>query len=115
MENKLVTATQPSATCDCKHSCPPGPHGEPPAPDGFAALAQLPREQFLDAGALAKLLGCHRKTIWRTARRGELPEPFRFMGRLGWTAGAIADHLEARQAEALRQASRRNSKRALPT
>jgi predicted DNA-binding transcriptional regulator AlpA len=86
-----------------------GPPAETP---GYStrSLTELPRSTFLDAGALSGLLGCHRKTVNRMARRGELPAPFRFNGRWGWTAGAITDHLQARQEAALKPAARRDAR-----
>jgi predicted DNA-binding transcriptional regulator AlpA len=64
-------------------------------------LAELPRSATLNAEALARILGRHKKTVSRSVRRGDLPQPFSMGGRHTWTVGAILDHFEAKQAEAI--------------
>ena len=85
---------------------------QPPAPDPAGAgivttLATLPPAAHLDVDALARILGRHRKSLERAVRRGELPPSVRLLGKPVWIVGTILRHLEARQAEAVRRASRR--------
>jgi predicted DNA-binding transcriptional regulator AlpA len=82
------------------------------APSPGVRLAELPAAAFIDAPGLAELLGVHVKTVRRMAARGELPAAFRFGGRSGWTAGAIAEHVGRLQAKAIESGARRDSKRA---
>jgi len=84
----------------------------PAAPTGpsLAALAALDRSTPLTAADLARFLGRCPKSIHRAARRGELPAPFRLLGRLCWTAGAVLEHFGQRQGEALKQGARRDAR-----
>jgi excisionase family DNA binding protein len=75
--------------------------GPPPAVTGPGRLADLDPRVPLTAEELAAIMGVHVKTIHRAAHKGELPLPFRFLGRQRWTAGAILDHLARRQAAAI--------------
>jgi len=87
---------------------------------GLATLAgvavgipgDVPDDALLDAAALARAFAVCRKSIFRARDRGELPEPFTFGGRLCWTAGAVRDHLRCMQADAIREAERRETRRA---
>jgi len=83
----------------------------PADPPGLAALAELDPATPLDAAALGKLLGRNPRTVQRAADRGELPAPFRLLGRHVWTAEAILKHLAKRQGDALAVASRRERAR----
>ena len=70
-------------------------------------LATLPPEAHLDGEALGRMLGRCRKSIQRAVRRGELPPPFKFMGRHVWLVKTILDHMKARQNAALQLLERR--------
>jgi hypothetical protein len=73
-------------------------------------LEIVPELGALGAGAivteagLAKLLHRHPTSIKRAVDRGELPEPCRMLGAPCWTVGVIVRHIEARLAEAAREA-----------
>ena len=73
-------------------------------------LAELPREAYLDARALGRLIGRCKKSVERATRRGELPPPIRFMGRNVWLVGAILDHFMKRQDAALKRARGRDDR-----
>ena len=75
-------------------------------------LAELPREAYIDIRALARILGRSVRSVERAVRRGELPPPFRFMGKRVWMAGVIVDHMAARQQAALRLVGKRDLRRA---
>ena len=80
--------------------------------DGIVTgLAELPREAHVNIRALARMLGRSVRSVERAVRRGELPPPFRFMGRRVWIAGTIIDHMAARQQAALRLVERRDMRR----
>jgi hypothetical protein len=64
-------------------------------------LATMPPDSHLDVDALARILGRHKKTVQRSVRRGELPRPFKLLGRSTWTARTIVAHLAELQARAL--------------
>ncbi len=74
------------------------------------AIASLSPDSHLEVCALASILGRCKKSIQRAVRRGELPQPFTFMGRHVWLAGTIVDHLQKLQDSALRQVERRDRK-----
>ncbi len=81
--------------------------------DGIiTGLAELPRDALVDGKALGRLLGRSKRSIQRATRRGELPAPFRFLGKNVWTVGAIIDHMAARQAAVLGLVERRDRRRA---
>ena len=69
-------------------------------------LARLPRTAHLDTDALARILSRHPKTVTRSVSRGELPAPFKFLGRNQWLAGTIQDHLSQLQTKALEAQSK---------
>ena len=78
-----------------------------PALDGVnIQLAQLSPNTILTRKALAHMFGVGEKTIWRRAKKGELPEPWRMGGKPCWFAGAILEHFRARQEAAQREAER---------
>ena len=81
----------------------------------LTGLAELPPEAEVDTAALGRILGRSRKTIQRAVRRGELPAPFRFMGRNVWLVSAILDHFRARQKAALKLQAQRNLRRSQDT
>ncbi len=76
----------------------------------ITALADLPPDGVLDVNTLAHMLGRCSKTIQRAVRRGELPQPVKFMGKRVWLVKTILEHLESRQKEAMKEANRRISK-----
>jgi predicted DNA-binding transcriptional regulator AlpA len=77
------------------------------APAGIiTALANLPADSVLDKSALAAALGRSKKSVQRAVRRGELPAPFKFLGKNAWLASAIVAHFQSRQASALAEAAR---------
>ena len=49
---------------------------------------------------LAKMIGCHRATIHRMEKRGELPPRKQFSKRLiGWTESQIEEWMETRDVD----------------
>lgn len=70
-------------------------------------LAKLPPDSHLDGEGLACILGRCKKSVQRAVRRGELPPPFKFMGRHVWLVKTIRDHMELRQRAACEQLDRR--------
>ena len=68
-----------------------------------AEFAALPEGAIIYEQALAAMFHRHPMSIRRAVARGELPPPFRMMGRRAWTAGALVQHLQARQKEAVRK------------
>jgi len=70
-------------------------------------LAKLPPDAHLDGEGLAQILGRCKKSIQRATRRGELPPPFKFLGRNVWLVKTILEHMEARQEAACRKVDRR--------
>ena len=74
-------------------------------------LAELPDAATIELNALARLLDRHPVNVQKAVRRGELPPAIRFMGKKVWLAGAIRKHLETRQEEAIKVASRRDAHR----
>lgn len=75
-------------------------------------LARLPAKVHLDTAALARILHRSKKSVQRAVRRGELPAPFKFLGRHCWLAGVIVEHLTARQEAALRELEKHARSRA---
>lgn len=73
----------------------------PTAAPGLRALTDLDPRAPLTATELAAVLGCHVKTVHRSVSKGELPAPFKFLGRKRWTAGAVLDFMAKRQAAAI--------------
>jgi len=70
-------------------------------------LTELPPDAYLDSETLGRLLGRCKKSIQRATRRGELPPPFKFLGRNVWLVKTILEHMEARQEAACRKVDRR--------
>lgn len=70
-------------------------------------LAELPPDSHIDGVSLARMLGCCKKSVQRAVRRGELPPPFKFMGRHVWLVRAILEHLQSSQRAACQQLERR--------
>ena len=73
-------------------------------PGIVAVLGELGAGALVSETGLAELLGCHRVSVQRAVKRGELPPPVRLMGRPTWTVGAIVRHVEARLAKAAEEA-----------
>lgn len=92
-----------------QHTSAQGP-GRGNLPGVVTALAELPPDSQLDAKALGILFGRCKKSIQRAVRRGELPPPFRFMGKHVWLAETIVLHMKARQEAAVKTAARRTIK-----
>jgi predicted DNA-binding transcriptional regulator AlpA len=74
-----------------------------------AELANLPIAAIITEEALAGMLELSAKSIKRAVKRGELPPPVPFAGKLRWTAGSIFQHIERRlhEAERLAEENRR--------
>jgi predicted DNA-binding transcriptional regulator AlpA len=68
--------------------------------DVITTLAELPPDALVFLPAVAAYLHRHPKSVRHAVARGELPPPIRLMRRSAWTAGAIVQHLQRRQAEA---------------
>jgi len=75
-------------------------------------VADLPADTLLDAAALARMFGKCKKSVFRAVDRKELPAPSMMFGKRVWTAGAVRDHLARRQAQAIRDAERQETRRA---
>lgn len=73
----------------------------------MTALAKLPPQAHLDTFALAQKLCCCKKSVQRAVRRGELPPPFKFMGRHVWLVRTLLEHMQAQQDAVLQEANRR--------
>jgi hypothetical protein len=69
-----------------------------------SALGRLPPATVLREDAMAKLFGRSRCSVKWAVQRGELPAPTRLFGQSVWTVGVVVRHLEARMAEAAREA-----------
>jgi hypothetical protein len=80
------------------------PDAKPDLPGVYAALGALPGGAIVFEEGLAKMLHKHPVSIKRAVARGELPRPMRLFGKPAWTAGALVRHLEAKLAEAAREA-----------
>ena len=86
---------------------PPDQDRPPPAEGIVRDLGDLPPGALLDERALARVFGgCHPITVKRAVARGELPPPVRLFGKPHWTAGVILGHIEARLADAKREAEK---------
>lgn len=59
-------------------------------------LAELPRDVYVNADQLGKLIDRCTRSIERMWRRGELPPPVKFAGRNVWFVGAILEHFQKR-------------------
>ena len=81
-------------------------------PGVVTGLSRLPREAHIDIRAFAEVLGCSIRSVERAIRRGELPPPFRLLGKRTWLAGVITDHLAERQRRVLQISARRDAARA---
>ena len=73
----------------------------------YSALGQLSPETPLGVKALAELFGWSTRTVHRAVQSGDLPPPFKLMGRNTWLAKTILEDSEARQEGAVRLARRR--------
>lgn len=82
-----------------------------PPPDGggevIRKLAELPSQAQVDCEALGLMLGRCKKSVQRAVRRGELPPPFRFMGKHVWLVNTVLKHMQLQQNAALQEASKR--------
>lgn len=73
-------------------------------------FTSLPASAHLDMRGVAKLLKRSTKSIQRAIQRGDLPKPFRFMGKCVWLAGVIVQHLESKQKAALQLDAKRKER-----
>lgn len=73
-------------------------------------FANLPPNAHIDLRTLAKMLKRSTKSVQRAVRRGDLPAPFKFLGKLTWMAGVIVEHLKQKQEAVLHVAARRDAK-----
>jgi len=73
-------------------------------------FATLPPNAHIDLRTLAKMLKRSTKSVQRAVRRGDLPAPFKFLGKLTWMAGVIVEHLKQKQEAVLQYAARRDAK-----
>jgi hypothetical protein len=64
-------------------------------------LADLPNDTIILKKWLAKVFGRSERGIERAVGRGDLPPPFRHMGRSAWMVGSIREHLKGLQAQAV--------------
>lgn len=73
-------------------------------------LGELGPGAVVTEDGLAAMFGKHRDTVRRAVERGELPRPAKLFGQRAWTAGSIVAHIEARLAEAAKEAERQAAK-----
>ncbi|MFT3759324.1 helix-turn-helix transcriptional regulator [Thauera sp.] len=60
----------------------------------------LPSSAMVDDETFAVVLGCHRNTIWRKAKAGDLPKPIKTGPRsTRWQVGAIREYLASLTAQ----------------
>ena len=85
-------------------SITPPPEVQPGAAPGLAGAT-------VDAGELAAILGRCKKLIERAARHGELPRPFKLLGRNVWLRETIIQHWRERQQAEIVLAAKREKKR----
>ncbi len=78
-----------------------------PLATGLSTLAELDPRTPLGVDDLARLLACCTRSIDRAIRRDELPAPFMLRGRRTWTVGAILEHFQSLQQQALAEAEKR--------
>ena len=72
-------------------------------------FATLPPNAHIDLRTLARMLKRSTKSVQRAVRRGDLPAPFKFLGKLTWMAGIIVKHLNEKQEAVLEYAARRDA------
>jgi hypothetical protein len=70
-------------------------------------LAKLPPQAHVDSQALGQMLGRCKKSVQRAVRRGELPPPFKFMGRHVWLVKTLLEHMQGQQDAVLQEMNRR--------
>jgi len=70
------------------------------------AFAHLSEHAVVFEPEVAKAFGKCRMTIKRCVQRGELPHPFRMMGKNAWTAGALRAHFTKLSGNALKEQKR---------
>ena len=79
--------------------------GENLLPPGIiATLGELKPGAVITEEGVAFLFKRHVTSIKRAVLRGELPPPCRMFGGNVWTAGVVLTHIEARLAEAAKEA-----------
>lgn len=71
--------------------------------DLLTILAELPEGAVVYEPAMCAYLQRTPWTLRRAVARGELPAPFRLLGKRAWTAGAVVRYLEQRQADAVQR------------
>jgi hypothetical protein len=71
--------------------------------DLLTSLAELPEGAVVYEPAMCAYLQRTPWTLRRAVARGELPAPFRLLGKRAWTAGAVVRYLEQRQADAVQR------------
>jgi hypothetical protein len=74
-------------------------------------FATLPPDAHIDMVSVARILKRSTKSVQRAVRRGDLPAPFKFLGKLTWTAGVIVEHIREKQRDALQVAARHHARR----
>ena len=99
---KLGTEISSAAPVVCDVNAQPGV---------CSSLAALLPTAHIDAAALATMLNRSKKSVQRAVRRGELPRPFKLLGKHMWMAGAIVEHLHTLQTNALKQADQQAQRR----
>jgi len=58
-------------------------------------------DRIIRRSELAETLGVSKVTVWRMARRGELPRPLQISANVvGWRQSTVEKWLDAREAEA---------------
>ena len=60
----------------------------------WMAMGSLPSESIVSEDGLAGIFGKHRDSIKRAVGRGELPKPFKLMGKLVWRVQALWEHFK---------------------
>ena len=74
-------------------------------------FATLPPNAYIDIFGMARMLKRSTKSVQRAVRRGDLPAPFKFLGKLTWLAGSVVEHMKVRQEAVLQLAAQLQSRR----
>lgn len=77
-----------------------------PMPGIIAVIGELKPGAIIREEGMAHLFKRHVASVKRAVERGELPPPCRLFGSNIWTIGALIKHIEARLAEAAKEAER---------
>ena len=69
----------------------------------WSEFADLGDNAIVSEEGLASIFGKHRDSIKRAVERGELPKPFKLMGKPVWRIAGILDHFKALEEDAQKE------------